>query len=402
MAYTSTEIAPVTPPAAPVAPTLTEYKAPDVTATKPTINTANTGYVAPTSSYTAKNVDTGLLEYDPAKGNNLTFDGRQINAGAVGANVSNTTPTFAEGKSYLSDGAFVENRVNAIASDPNNELMKRQSAIGLAEAGTRGLQNTTMGATIGRTAVLDKALQIATPDATTQATADMSRQNATYASQQAQQNAQNQGTLAEQTAKINSALAAQTAGQSWDAVGQKAVIQGDLNIQGAKIANAQANQAAEIANDARAQQGLLEGAGKTQAANISAELAGMESVSAQNLSILQNKLESAGRTTQEQNAATMQAFTAQQDLIKTQLSATYDQVKSQANLNAAQRDSLSGAMTTMANNYEISVQGIMLDPNLTAASKDAAIIRINKLFNQDMANIASVFGATYANTNSGA
>jgi hypothetical protein len=315
--------------------------------------------------------------------------------------VSSVTPTFAEGKSYLSDGAFVENRVNNLLSE-DSDSMKRAKAQGMADANARGLSNTTMGATIGQTAMIDKALQIATPDATTQATADMTRQNATYASQQKQQDVANQGTLAEQTAKINSALTAQTAGQNWDAVSQKAAIQGDLNVQGAKIADAQANQAGDIATDARAQQGLLEGAGKTQAANISAELAGMESVSAQNLSILQNKLESAGRTTQEQNAATMQAFSAQQDLIKTQLSATYDAVKSQANLNAAQRDSLSGAMTTMANNYEISVQGIMLDPNLTAASKDAAIVRINKIFNQDMANISSVFGATYTSANSGA
>jgi hypothetical protein len=399
MAYNSTEIAPVASPVAPVAPTLTEYQTPDVATTKPAIDTTKTGYQAPTTTFTPKNVDTGLLDYDPSASKNLTFDGREINASAVGANVSDTTPTFATANNFLSDGAFVENRVKGLLEDPNNQLNQRAKANGMADAGARGLENTTMGATIGQTALIDRALQIAAPDATTQATADMTRQNATYQSQQTQQNTKNQGTLAEQTAKINSALSAQTAAQGWDSTQQKAAIQGDLNVQGVKIDSAKANQQAELAADARTQQGLLEGAAKQQGANISAELAGLESVSSQNLSILQNKLESAGRTTQEQNAAIMQAFTAQQELVKVELQNTYDKVKSQANLNAAQRDSLSGAMTTMANNYEISIQNIMLDMNLDATSKNAAITRINKIFNEDMANIASVFGATYTNSN---
>jgi hypothetical protein len=41
---------------------------------------------------------------------------------------------------------------------------------------------------------------------------------------------------------------------------------------------------------------------------------------------------------------------------------------------------------------------LMLDPNLNAAAKNAAITRINKIFDQDMNNIATVFGAEYTDT----
>lgn len=400
MAYNSTEIATVQQPATPQAPALNNYTTPDVETKKPTIDTTKTGYQAPATSFQQRNLDQGLLEYDPSSSKNLTFDGREINASAVGANISQTTPTFADSKDYLSDGAFVENRVHGLLEDPNNSLMQMSKAMGMEEAGARGLRNSTMGVQAGQAAMIDKALQIATPDATTQATADMNRQTATYTSQQKQQDAQNQGSLAEQTAKINSALSAQQAGQTWDSTQQKAAIQGDLNKQNANIASAQATQQAQYASDAREQTGLLEGAKAQQQANIQAELAGMESLSAQNLTILQDKLASASNNTKEQNAAIMQAFQAQQEQIKLGIQQEYQKATQQAQLNAAQRDSLGNMMTTMANNYEISIQNIMLDPNLNADAKNAAIQRINRIFNQDMANIASIFGASYQATNS--
>lgn len=400
MAYTTTEIANTpAPPAVTAAPTLNQYQTPAVQTTKPTLNTGNTGYTAPAgNNFTAKNLNSGLLDYNPSSSKHLTFDGRDINASNIGADINQATPDFAAANNYLTDGAFVENRVAGLLEDPNNTLNQRMKANGLADAGSRGLQNTSMGATIGQAVLADKAVQIATPDAATQAQGDLSQQNATYSSQRANQDATNQGSLAEQTAKINSELNAQTAGQAWDAVGQKAAIQGDLNKQGANIAGAQATQQAEYASDGRTQQGLLEGAAKEQAANISGELAGMESMSSQNLAILQDKLASARNTTQEQNAAIMQKYKSQQELIQTTISNEYKKASDQAQLNAAQRDSLSSAMTTMANNYEISVQSIMLDPNLDATAKNAAITRINKIFNDDMANISSVFGASYQTT----
>ncbi|MBV5329131.1 MAG: hypothetical protein JZU65_16140, partial [Chlorobium sp.] len=133
-------------------------------------------------------------------------------------------------------------------------------------------------------------------------------------------------------------------------------------------------------------------------AAISAELAGMESQSAQNLAILQDKLKSSSSNTTEQNAAIMQAFTEQQTTIRANLSNEYAKATSQAQLNASQRTSLATAMSAMANDYEISIQNILLDANLDATSKNAAISRINAIFDQDMGNISSVFGAAYQGT----
>ena len=399
MAYSNTEIKPVTSPPQAQAPNVKEYQTPaDATAIKPTIDTSNTGYQAPTTQFNTHNIDQGLLNYNPQASKNLTFDGRAINANAITHSLDNVTPDFAKSDQFLTDGAFVENRLHGLLEDPNNQLMQRARAQGMEEAGARGLRNTSMGATIGQANMIDKALQVATPDASTQATADMNRQGATYAAQQKQQDAINQGTLAEQAARINSELAAQQAGHSWDSTQQKAAIQGDLNTQAANIEAAKATQQAQYAHDSREHQGLLEGAAQEQQANIKAELAGMESVSAQNLAILQDKLAAAGKTTEAENQAIMQAFSEQQQTIRTELSAKYSAAVSQAQLNASQRDSLANVMTTMANNYEITIQNILLDPNLDAEAKNAAISRINSIFNQDMNNIANVFGASYQDT----
>lgn len=401
MAYTSTEIETPAAQTQPNLPQLNGYETPDVTATKPTIDTANTGYQTPTTNFQNHNINAGLLDFDPTASKDLTFDGRDINTSNISANVNEVTPDFAKADNFLTDGAFVENRVAGLLEDPNNTLNQRMKANGLAEAGARGLQNTSMGVTIGQTVMADKAIQIASQDATTQAQGDLNRQGSTYQAQGKVQDTKNQSSLAEQTAKINSELANQQAGQTWDSTQQKAAIQGDLNKQNANIAGAQTTQNAQYASDARIEQGLLEGAAKEQAANISAELAGLESVSSQNLSILQSKLEAANLTTKDQNAAMMQQYSAQQEIFRTTLNNEYNKATSQAQLNAAQREALSGAMTEMANNYEISVQNILLDPNLNAESKNSAISKINMIFNQDMQNISSVFGASYTNTKTG-
>jgi hypothetical protein len=396
MAYGTTEIQPVTTPAAATAPALNAYQPPTVAVTAPTMNTSNTGYVAPPTTSTTNNINAGLLEYDNTAASAGTFDGRQI-ATPAAANINQATPEFKTADNYLTDGAFVENRVNGLLAE-DSVTMQRAKAQGLADAGSRGLQNTTMGATIGQTAMIDKALQIATPDATTQASADMSRQNATYQATRANQDATNTSSLASQAANINSALSAQTAGQSWDSTQLKSVVQGQLNTQTANIEGAKATQAAQNAADARTQTGLLEGASNQQKAAISAELASMESQSAQNLTILQDKLKAANTTTAEQNAAIMQAFTEQQTTIRTTMSNEYNKASSQAQLDAGQRTSLATAMSGMANDYEISIQNVLLDVNLDAAAKNAAITRINNVFDQDMANISSIFGATYTGT----
>lgn len=390
----------VTPaaPAAPVAPTVNSYSVPDtITATQPTgFDAANTGYTTPAGAndFTVNNLNQGLLEYDPTNSSKLTFDGRDINASNIGANVNNVTPDFKTADQFLTNGAFVENRVNNLMSQ-DNELNQRMRAQGQQQAAGMGLANSTMAATIGQANMIDKATQIATPDATTQATADMSRQSATYQAQRANQDAQNQGSLAEQTAKINAELNKQNAGSAWDAKGHEAALQADINKLNANIAGAQTTQNAQYNAQANVQAGLLEGAKATQQGAINAELAQMESMSAQNLSILQAKLEAAGNTTAAENQAIMSAFTAQQELIKTNLTGAYNAAINQAQIDSEQKQVLASNMASIAKDYEISIQNILLDPNLTAAAKNSAIAKVNLIFDQDMANIAAIFGATY-------
>lgn len=398
MAYTTTEIKKPDVGAPPVAPTTQEYKTPDVQAQKPTMDTSKTGYQAPTSSFQQHNLNQGLLEYTPDASKNVTFDGREINASAVGADIKQTTPDFAEANNFLTDGAFVENRVAGLLENPDNVLNQRMTAQGKAIANASGMANSTMGATIGTSVLADKAIQIAGQDATTQATGDLNRQTATYESQGKIQDAENQAALNAQGAQINSAAEAQKAGLAWDSNEQKAAIQADLNKQGANIAGAQNTQNQQYAYDAREHTGLLEGAKTEQNAAIQGELAGMESMSAQNLSILQSKLESAANTTADQNKMLMQMYSEQQNNYRTTLNNEYSKVTAQAQLNADQRGKLANAMTEMANNYEISIQNILLDPNLNAEAKNSAIERINKIFDQDMNNISRVFGATYTDT----
>ncbi|MBV5329132.1 MAG: hypothetical protein JZU65_16145, partial [Chlorobium sp.] len=234
MAYATTDIAQVTAPAAPAVPILNNHETPNVDVVKPAINTANTGYTAPTTTTKTNNLNAGLLEYDGTAAKAQPFDGRQI--ATPEAATINATPDFKTSNNYLTDGAFVENRVNNLLSE-DSQSMQRVKAQGMAEAGARGLQNTTMGATIGQTAMIDKAL----------------RQNVTYQAQRANQDATNTSSLASQAAKINSALAEQTAGNSWDSTIQKGVVQGELNKQTGNIAGATATQAAQYAADARTQ-----------------------------------------------------------------------------------------------------------------------------------------------------
>lgn len=397
MAYNTTEIATTPQPATPQAPQLQAYQQPNVTAVKPTIDTSNTGYQAPTSQpFNTRNLDQGLLEFNPTSSGQLTFNSQGLNTDNMKVETAQV-PQYQAGQDFISHGALVENRIKGLL-DPNNDMNRAVQANVKAAMNARGIAGSSIDDTSAQSAMIQNALHIATPDAQTMATADLNRQGATYGSQRANQDVTNQGSLSEQTGKINAGLDDLRASQAWDSTQQKAAIQADLNKQQANIAGTQANQQAQLAADGRDHQGLLEGAAKQQQANISAELAGMESVSSQNLAILQNKLETANQTTKEQNAAIMQAFSAQQELIRTSLNNEFQKASQQAQLNAAQRDSLSQAMTTMANNYEITIQNIMLDMNLNADAKNAAIARINKIFNQDMNNIANIFGATYTNT----
>lgn len=398
MAFLSTNITPTPTPQSPNVPVLNAYEVPDVETVKPTYDAKKTGYTTPKgTAFTERDINTGLLDFTPTASKDIKFEGREVDSDSLGIGKIATTPTYNAGKSFIDSGSLVENRMKGLL-DPNNDLNKQVLGQTAAQMQARGMVNSSIGATAGQSAMIDNALKIATPDAATLAQADLSRQTATYGSQRANQDTTNQGALAQQTAEINSALSAQNAGQAWDLQEKNAALEGDLNTQKAKIAGEQATQAAGYNADAAVRQGLLEGAAAQQQGAINAELKSMDSQSAQNLATLQAKLEAANNTTSDQNKLLLQQFADQQEMLRTVTSAQYTQAANQANLNSQQRQQLSTAMTTMANNYEISIQNIMLDPNLNAAAKNARIAQINKIFNDDMDNIAKVFGATYRKT----
>ena len=164
-----------------------------------------------------ENTDLGLLEGLQTSGNDSSSEVQEVATPVTEqANPNPATPDFAPSDSYLTDGAFVENRVAGLLEDPNNLLSQRMKANGLAASGSRGLQNTTMGATIGQTVLADKAIEIARPDAATQAQGDLTRQGAEYLAQREGQNVENQKDVLTHSGNIQGELSSQQAQQAKD------------------------------------------------------------------------------------------------------------------------------------------------------------------------------------------
>ncbi|MBE0584135.1 MAG: hypothetical protein IH612_10310 [Desulfofustis sp.] len=381
-------------------PTLNAYNQPTVDVKKPTADASQFGYQQPANSFTSKNINQGLLEFNPTKSGQMQFNQQGVNTENLGVQTAQV-PQYQAGQDFISDGALVEKRVQGLL-DPNNDMNRLVQANVKAKMNARGIAGSSIDDTSSQSAMIQNALQIATPDAQTVATADLNRQGATYGSQRANQDTTNQGNLATHQTNLQGAINNQNAGLEWDKTNLQGAITGDLNQQKGNIAGAQKDQQAAYDHDARNQQGLLEGARATQDAKIRAELQGMESVNSQNMMLLEDKLNSSRQFTQEQNQAIMQAFQETQKQYSQGIEHEYSRVIAQAQLNAEDRGKLAGAMQQMASDYEISVQNVLLDQNLTAEAKNAAITRINNIFNQDMANIASVFGVEYSDADDGA
>lgn len=401
----------------PETPTLDTYETPDVGVTTGSVDSSKFGYQAPSTDFQQHDLNQGLLDYDPSSSKNLTFDGRDIDASAIGANVKQTTPDFATSDNYLTDGAFVENRVTGLLED-DNPLTQRAEANGLAAANSIGLANTSMGATIGQTAVLDRALEIATPDATTQATADTTRQAADYGAQGKVQDTENTASLATQQGLIEGALQSQAGGIDWDANTQKAAIQGDLNEQAANITGAQTTQKEQYAADSQVRSGLLEGALAEQQGNITGEIGNVESQNTQNLTILKDKLNAAYTTTEAKNALAVEVYQQGQEnyrmdennavamqmeeykqaaaAIQGDADRFLQEVISQTEISASQTQTLATNFSQEARDFEISVQNILLDQNLTDESKNSAITVLVSTFNQNVSAMASLFGVKWA------
>ena len=108
-----------------------------------------------TSSSTTTNswLDVGLLkQYDPAQ---------------TAASEKLTATTYDPTKATVNAPTdTVQGQLSGIL-DPNSVLMQRAGAQGLATANSRGLLNSSMGVQAGQAAMIDKALPIASQDAST-------------------------------------------------------------------------------------------------------------------------------------------------------------------------------------------------------------------------------------------
>lgn len=106
------------------------------------------------------------------------------------ARPSTITPKEVVNQEVVYDPATdtTEGRLDSLLSDPNAPLLQRAQALANQQSQRRGLLNSSIGATAGTTAMIDTALQVATPDA--QAYQRARQQNAQQALQASQANAE--------------------------------------------------------------------------------------------------------------------------------------------------------------------------------------------------------------------
>ena len=158
----------------------------------------------------ATNAPTGILQ---SAMNNVVTPTQTSN------NVSDATAGAAQGQGYTSTSA--NNAQWNVAApqtvagqlsndlDPSSQLMQKAQADAAQTANGRGLLNSAMAAGAGTGALLDRALQIATPDAQTNAQA--ASQNASSLNTTNQFNAGQTNAAASQTAQAQSAANLQNA-----------------------------------------------------------------------------------------------------------------------------------------------------------------------------------------------
>lgn len=379
---------------APTVGALQNYTQPtDATAVKPTANKGEFGYVAPTSTgFKKNNIDSGLLEYKADASADMDFDKHGVSTTGLATQTA-AVPQYGTSDTFISDNALVENRVAGLL-DPTSEMNRAVQANISNKMNARGIAGSSIDDSTSQSAMIQNALSIAAPDAATYASADLQNQNATYSSQKANQDTTNQGNLATHNTNLSGVLNDQSAQYDQDKTKLQGAVTGDINQQQGNIAGAKATQDAAYASDALAQTGLLEGAKSTQAANIEAEMTALTAMANQNQTLLENKLANSSAYTADQNKAIMQQYGEQAQVYREGIQQEYSRFAAEAELNSTERATLSNAMQKMSSDYEISIQNILLDVNLDATGKNAAIERLNIVYKDDMTNIAGIFGLT--------
>lgn len=263
-------------------------------------------------------------------------------------------------------------------------LMQRARALAAAQMQQRGLVNSSMGVEAGTTAMLDKAVPIANADANTYSTRAVTNMEAT--NQGNQFNVAQNNALVGQGLSIASQMKAQkdqqafTAGQAGLDREQQTTLQ--ANQQDFQKGYLQTQQAFTSAQDDlnRAQQVAL--TDKSITAQQSLQQA------QQNFAAAQDDLNRHQQTSMQQAQIDAQASLqkSQQDFAEIQNKLGFEQqtklTELQNAFNSAQISKTFAAST--ASNTSGQINAIMLDPNMTPASKKAAIDNVIAMANQTL------------------
>jgi len=244
----------------------------------------------------------------------------------------------------------------------NSPLMQQAKAQSLDSMNGRGLINSSMAIGAGQGALYDKALQIATPDASTYANA--ATNNAQMANTNAQFNAGNQTQVSEANTNSLNTAGAFNAGQTQQASSQNATFQNALQSQ-----NLQNEQQANITNAGAFNTALQSDA----ASQMQAKLANQQTTNQVVTQNLDSAFKASVANTSGQTQLQLQDLQSQTSQTLANIQATY-QTTMQTSSSASQL-------------YQQSVKNITAiaqDPTLDATSKQAAIAQQTQMLNDGM------------------
>lgn len=320
--------------------------------------------------------------------------------------------------------SLVENRVAGLL-DPNNAIMRKAAAEAAQYAASRGLQSSSIGSEVALSTMVDKALPIASQDATTYNQAQQLGWQQSYQSAENNLGRTHDASMADkqgqyQTNLQNTQLAAQAAENNANRAQQTELAQlqykqslGLLDAQGAQRMqelNAQQQFQATENNASRQMQAELQQLQYKQSLG-QLDAQGQQRMQELNATIQSNAYQQE-RTAQLQterdkllqdmsNQTMDKQYLQQLELTRVQ----YDQQDKQfmAQLEASKQAEYRNAVSTAYNNYLSQVGAVWADPNMTAEQKSAGAAYLQSQLDahrKSLETLYSVIGAPATGTGS--
>ncbi len=296
----------------------------------------------PTSQY---DVNTG--------GSDFELDKVSVDPSDLGYQGTGNQTSFDAGNSFINDDSLAVNQVGGLL-EKGSMLYDIGESKGLSQAAGRGLLNSDMGVEAGVRGGIAEIMPAVLNDSQILGQADLAHQGAEYTSELKNQEGDISGALAEQGANIEGALNDQTA-----------QYHAGLATQGAELAGAQTTQAQQYQQSSMEYEALLQ-----------SELA----------------------TQEWDNKFSAQVFDAQQAAMRDRMNLEFNELIQNNQITLEEQKALSDAYMELSKNYEISVQNIILDPDMNGEAKTAALNQLQAIFEQDMSNISDLWGGEYNRT----